>query len=110
MKKIILASNSAQRKKLLKYFGFNFSIIPSHAEEIQKVKTTCARLVQDNALIKAEDVASKCKDGIIIGADSVVYLGNKKIICKPKDLKEAKKNLKILFFSASLGLYRSGCY
>ena len=35
MKKIILASASPQRKKLLKQIGLKFSIYPSRAEELQ---------------------------------------------------------------------------
>ena len=97
MKKIILASQSAQRKKLMKLFGFPFKVLPSKAEEIQKIKTTCASLVKENALIKARDIAMKVKSGIVIGSDTVVYIGNKTIIGKPKSLKEARDNLKVLF-------------
>ena len=97
MPKIILASNSAQRKKLLKQFGLKFSVIPSGAEELSKIQTTCSALVKHNALMKAQDVAFRFVEGVVIGADSVVYLGGKKIIGKPKDLKDAKRILKILF-------------
>ncbi len=97
MKKIILASASAQRKKLLKHLGIKFSVCPSRATEIQKIQTTCADLVMKNAFLKAQEVALRKKGGIVIGADSLVYLGQKKIVGKPRDLKEAKKNLKMLF-------------
>lgn len=97
MKKIILASGSVQRKKLLRMLGIKVRVSLSHAKEIQRIKTTCASLVQENALIKARSVAAKERHGIVIGADSVVYIGNKKIIGKPRNLKEAKNNLKILF-------------
>jgi len=97
MKPIILASNSKQRKKLLKYFGLQFKVIPSHAKEISKITSNCQNLVRKNALIKAKEVASRLKAGIVIGADSVVYLGGTKIIGKPKNLKEAKNILKTLF-------------
>lgn len=97
MKKIILASNSPQRKKLLKLLGIKFSICPSQAKEIKKIQTTCAALVKKNALLKAEDIASRVKEGIVIGADTVVYVGNNKLILKPRNLKEAKRNLKTLF-------------
>lgn len=97
MKKIILASASVQRKKLLKYFGIPFTVKRSGVEELSKITTTCQALVKENSLLKAADVASRLKSGIVIGSDSVVYIGDNKIIGKPKDLKEAKKNLKILF-------------
>ena len=97
MNNIILASNSPQRKKLLRYFGLKFKVQPSSVKELQKITTTCSALVKRNAELKAEDVASKVREGLVIGSDSVVYIGNKKIIGKPKSLNEAKKNLKILF-------------
>ena len=97
MPPIILASNSVQRKKLLKMFGLKFQVCPSDADEIQKISTTCSALVKHNALIKAKAVAKKFSKGIVIGADTVAYIGNKKIIGKPKSYKDAKRILKILF-------------
>jgi septum formation protein len=97
MKKLILASGSVQRKKLLKFLGVPFMVRPSRAKEIKTVKTTCSSLVVDNALRKARDVASHFQEGVIIGADSVVYIGNKQIVGKPRSLKDAKRILKILF-------------
>ncbi|MBF0484495.1 MAG: septum formation protein Maf [Candidatus Omnitrophica bacterium] len=97
MKKLILASGSAQRRKLLKLLDVKFTVIRSDAPELSKIKTTCEDLVKHNALIKARDVASRLKKGVVIGADTVVYLGGKKLILKPKSLQEAKRNLKLLF-------------
>ncbi len=97
MKRIILASGSVQRKKLLQLLGVKFTVQPSGVPEVKKIKTTCTDLVKHNALIKAQDVAAKSKNAIVIGADTVVYIGNKQIIGKPKDLKDAKRILKILF-------------
>jgi septum formation protein len=97
MKKIILASGSAQRKKLLKLLGVRFSVRPSQVREIKKIQTTCCALVKENALLKAEDVASKLKRGIVIGADTVVYIGHKEIVGKPRDFRDARRILRILF-------------
>lgn len=58
---------------------------------------TAAALVKHNALLKARAVASRIKKGIVVGADTIVYAGRRRIIGKPRDLKEAKKILKILF-------------
>ncbi len=95
--KIILASHSAQRKKLLKMLGLPFIVKPSHAKEFQTIATTCQALVKDNAFLKAQSVARDLKEGLVIGSDSVVYIGKKEIIGKPKNLKDAKRILKILF-------------
>lgn len=97
MKKLILASGSVQRKKLLKFLGVPFIVRPSRIKEIKTVQTTCSSLVVDNALRKARDVASHFKEGVVIGADTVVYIGNKQIVGKPRNLKDAKRILKILF-------------
>ena len=97
MTKLILASGSAQRKKLLKDLGVSFTVETSQAKELNKIKTTCAQLVQKNALLKARNVADRTKKGVVIGADTLVYSGNKKIIGKPRDLKDAKRILRALF-------------
>ncbi len=97
MPKIILASASAQRKKLLKLTGLKFSVHPSRVKEIHQVKSSITALVKKNALLKARDVASKIQEGIVMGADTLVYSGRgRQIIGKPRNLKEAKKILKIL--------------
>ena len=96
MKKIILASGSPQRKKIMQLLDIPFKIVRSSAEERTEITTTVSDLVKDNALLKAIDVAEQMKKpSIVIGADTVVY-AKSRLILKPKDLKEAKKNLKLL--------------
>ena len=97
MPKIILASASVQRKKLLKLTGIPFTIRPSRAKEHTKIKINCVNLVKENALLKAQDVAASVKEGLVIGADTIVY-ANGRLIGKPRNLKDAKRILKILFF------------
>lgn len=97
MKKIILASGSAQRKKLLSDLKIPFSVSVSSVHELTKIQTTCSALVKHNAVIKAQEVAGREKNGLVIGADTVVYLGGKEIIGKPKNHKDAIKILKKLF-------------
>ena len=95
--RIYLASASPQRRKLLKIAGVRFSVRPSPVTEATKITTTCSALVTHNALIKARHLADRLKEGIIIGADTVVYAGGKKLIGKPRNLKHAKQILKTLF-------------
>ncbi len=97
MKKIILASASVQRQNLLKRLGIPLCVEPSHIREKSRIRTTCADLVKENALQKATDVAGRTTDSIVIGADTLVYLGGKTIVGKPKDLKEAQRILRRLF-------------
>jgi septum formation protein len=96
MKKLILASASPQRRKLMKILGLPFIVRPSKSEEITRITKGCAHLVKSNALLKALDVAHRLREGIVIGSDTVVYLSKGRLVLKPQDLKEAKANLKEL--------------
>jgi len=95
MRKIILASESKARKKLLKQIGLKFKVIKSKAKETRSLKKGCKNLVIENALKKAKDVARRLNSGVVIAADTVVLTG-KRIIAKPRNLKDAFKTLKIL--------------
>ena len=63
--------------------------------EKRLIKTNCGDLVVENALAKACAVAGRTKTGIVIAADTVVLVG-KRIIGKPKSIKEALRTLKLL--------------
>jgi septum formation protein len=91
--KYILASKSPRRKYLLKQIGFNFRVVESNAIEV--TEKDAHKSVKINSQRKSRAVASKYKNRIIIGADTVVFL-NEKILNKPKDLNEARKFLKTL--------------
>jgi len=95
MRKIILASRSKARRKLLNDIGLKFTVRTSNAKEKRRIKTNCGDLVMENALAKALDVAARTKTGIVIAADTVVLVG-KKIIGKPKSIKEALSTLKLI--------------
>jgi septum formation protein len=97
MKKIVLASASPQRRKLMKILGLPFIVRrPRHAREITRVTKGCAHLVQVNALRKAQEVARRLAEGVVIGSDTVVYSFRERLILKPCNRQEAKKNLKEL--------------
>lgn len=93
MKRIILASTSPRRKELATAMGLDFEIIPSNYEEDMTLKLKPAELVKTLAYGKAKEVASRFKEGIIIGADTIVVFNNKKI-GKPKNEKDAFNMLK----------------
>lgn len=96
MRRIVLASASPQRRKLMDITGLKYTIKPSKAEEITTITRGVVHLVKHNALLKARDVAKDEKNALVIGCDTVVLSANKRLILKPKNLKEAKKNLKEL--------------
>jgi septum formation protein len=95
MRKIVLASRSKARRKLLSDIGLKFTIRASGVREKRIIKTNCGDLVIENALAKALDVACRTKTGIVIAADTVVLVG-KRIIGKPKNIGEAFRTLKLL--------------
>jgi len=95
MRKIILASRSPARKKLLQQIGLPFTTARSTAEETRSTRVSCEKLVVENASRKALDVACRHDSGIVIAADTVVLVG-KTIIGKPKNLRDARKTLKLL--------------
>ena len=95
MRTIILASASPRRKQLLKKLGLAFTVVPSDVDEKLNPRLNPRSQVETLALKKAEAVASKFPDAIIIGADTLVALGDD-IIGKPHDEAEAKRMLKKL--------------
>ncbi|MFA6280976.1 MAG: nucleoside triphosphate pyrophosphatase [Candidatus Omnitrophota bacterium] len=93
--KIILASKSKARRKLLKQLGINFITASSIIKENHKLRGSCEKFVISNALAKAKDVAARFKSGIVVAADTVV-LANGRIIGKPHNMKDAARTLKLL--------------
>ena len=93
MTKIILASNSPRRKKILTDLGLDFEVIPSNYEEKLETDTFSYDLIEDLATQKACDVVRRVgHDEVVLGADTVVVLHNK-ILGKPKDKEDAFRML-----------------
>jgi septum formation protein len=93
MKNIILASASPRRKQLLKQIGLDFEVDVSNVKEILDNKLTPRKQVEVLSLQKAQAVAIKYKNAIVIAADSMIEVRGK-IIGKPKDKKHASNILK----------------
>ena len=101
MHKIILASNSKVRKKILDENEIECKVFPSNIDE-DSVKKSLLRenaspeMISKNlAELKANKISLKLNDQIVLGADSVIDI-NKELISKPKDREEAFKILKKL--------------
>ena len=92
---IILASASPRRRQLLKKIVKKFRVVISQVEESSIKAATPARLAEKLALAKALDVAASHPQATIIGADTIVVLGNK-ILGKPRHKKEAAAMLRSL--------------
>ncbi len=89
--KLILASASPRRRQLLRKLKIPFRVKASHLPE-RSSHTQPVRFVQDLALQKARAVASSLKEGLVLGADTVVVLRGK-ILGKPRDEKDAYRML-----------------
>ena len=95
MRRIVLASKSKARQKLLRQIGLKFQIAESCVKEEDTLKGRCGDFVIRNALKKARDIASNLDSGVVIGADTVVLVG-KTIIGKPKTMADAYRALRTL--------------
>jgi len=101
MFKIVLASNSKVRKKILDENEIECKVLPSNVDEesvkesLIKRKVTPEIISKNLAELKANKISLKFIDNIVLGADSVIDLSGE-LISKPKDRDEALKILKKL--------------
>ncbi len=94
-KTLILASASPRRRELLSVAGYEFEIMPSGAEEIEK-GIPAKDLAVKNALAKAKDVYKQSpEESVVIGADTVVCVGET-VLGKPKSRDHAREMLLML--------------
>jgi len=98
--KIVLASRSPRRRQLLAKAGYEFTVCPSDIDEaaFESEGDTPRAHAERLALAKAENVAAKFPDSIVIGADTIVDF-NGRIIGKPADAAEAEEITRKLFSS-----------
>ncbi len=89
---LILASASPRRAELLRQLGRSFTVVVSDVPEVHGGHLTARELCQINAHRKARAVAKKSPDAIVIGADTLVYLGTR-LFGKPSGLEEAAEML-----------------
>ena len=92
--KLILASNSRTRKEVLDKVGLIYDVIPSNIEE-HSDKTDPKEYVMDLSRQKAEAIAKDLKEGVILSADSIIKIDDKKLE-KPKTKEQAKIMLQSL--------------
>ena len=99
--KIILASKSGVRKKILDQFKIESKVIPSNVDEDEVKNSLLAEgagplLISKNlAEIKSIRVSSYNPNQLVLGADSVISLNNQ-LINKPNSREEAFEILKRL--------------
>jgi septum formation protein len=91
----ILASNSPRRLELLRQLGLEFQAVPSEVSEVHHGELTAREVASINAYRKARVVAKKYPDSVVLGADTVVLLGNS-VYGKPPSLEAAYEMLEHL--------------
>jgi len=91
---IYLASGSPRRAHMLTEWGISFSVLQTDVDEIMldAAPEDCAL---QNALAKARAGGRQVRDGLVIGADTVVA-SDGHILGKPHDKAEARKMLLLL--------------
>ena len=99
--KIILASKSKVRKKILEENGISCLVKPANVDEdlvkesLLKEGATPGIISKNLAELKANKISQKSNGAIVLGADSIINL-NETIISKPFNRNEALKILQKL--------------
>ncbi|MEE8418245.1 MAG: Maf family protein [candidate division Zixibacteria bacterium] len=93
--KIVLASGSPRRQKLLSEMGYDFEVVTPVIPEKNTPGEAPQDFVKRLSRLKAESVALKYPDSLIVGADTVVVL-ERRILGKPESKSEAKSMLELL--------------
>ena len=101
MLKIILASQSKVRKKILDNHNILNEVKPSNVDEdvvkssLLKEKASPELISKNLAELKANKISGKFTDNLVLGADSVIDLDGE-LISKPENREEALEILKKL--------------
>lgn len=90
MRKIVLASGSPRRREILELLGLEFEVADSLFDEDKIQTDDPVELVEELALQKAQAVAERYPDAIIIGGDTTVTFGQG-WMAKASSKKEARE-------------------
>lgn len=105
--RLILASGSRDRRKLLAEADYTFDVIPANIDEpTDALFGDCRQYVQQVSWMKAQAVASKVPDGVILTADTVGWHKDK-VIGKPNDAEHARQIIRDL--SGTIHELWTGC-
>jgi septum formation protein len=85
---LILASASPRRQRLFSLLGLPFTVAVSDVDETLPPDTSPEEIVRDLALAKAQAIAARQPNSLIVAADTVVALDDR-ILGKPRDAEEA---------------------
>lgn len=92
---LILASRSPRRRELLERMGISFQVMEPEVEEELGRGETPRAFVERIAREKATEVAQRAPGAWVLGADTIVVLGEE-VLGKPRDEEEAASMLRRL--------------
>lgn len=93
--RLILASASPRRRGLLAQLGFPFEVVVADVTEHEDPETDPRVMVAHNAALKADWVAQRNPDAVVLGADTTVFLDGR-AINKPTGLDDSRSILRRL--------------
>lgn len=93
--RLILASASPRRRELLSQLGVAFSVVAAEVTEHEDPASDPREMVLHNAALKADWVAQRHPDAIVLGADTTVFVDGV-VLNKPRDLDDARAMLRRL--------------
>ena len=94
-RRIVLASASPRRRELLQQIGLPFEVLPGAVPEHGRSEADPVTLARALAEEKAQDVAQRVDDGLVIGADTIV-VADGRVLGKPSDAADAARMLRLL--------------
>ncbi|MEY2342789.1 nucleoside triphosphate pyrophosphatase [Acidithiobacillus sp. IBUN Pt1247-S3] len=95
MPKLVLASASPRRRELLAQLGYTPELRPTSIDESRHAGESPRHLVRRLAREKAESALRADEDALVLGADTLVCLGDQ-VFGKPADYTEAEQNYRAL--------------
>jgi septum formation protein len=93
--KLVLASGSPRRAEILTAVGWDFKVSAADIDETPLLSESPEEYVKRLAVAKADEVASRTDEGLILGADTTVVI-DEMIIGKPTGLGDARRMLRSL--------------
>jgi len=94
-KKLVLASGSPRRAEILERAGWPHEVIVAGIDESLRPQEPPAAYVQRLARSKAEAVAQRLEEGLVLGADTTVVIEGQ-ILGQPEDDADARRMLRLL--------------
>jgi septum formation protein len=93
--RLILASTSPRRREILALLGLPFEVIAPEFDELPSSDRFVADEVLDFAVGKAQSVARRHPESIVVGSDTMILINSTRI-GKPEGIADAKRILHLL--------------